>query len=379
MKFTDSVSIGSVKELEGGYLVATARVARTGVQYYLASELGDVALKAGFAPSDVVRVLRPAEQVFSADSLKSITRLPVTIDHPAEQVTADNWSQLAVGDVGDSYTKDGEWIVVNPMIKDSAGVQAAKSTHRKISMGYTADIVPLADRSIADFEQQNIRYNHLALVPKGRAGEMARIGDAWGATPVLDNEKGESPTNPQKGASDMELKTVVLGDKAVQVAVGDLAAIEAFESDMTKKLADSEAALTAAVAEKDEQIGTLKAELVKAQDAAKIDVDALVAARTELVAQVKAIDSAIEVAGKTDADLKKEAVAKKLGDAFVVNANDAEISGMFKALTAGVVAEKNPVADALKDGIKTVVTGDAAAADQAFAKSINNLNAWRDQ
>lgn len=379
MKFTDSVSIGSVKELEDGYLVATARVARTGVQHYLAAELGDVALKAGFDPSDVVRVLRPESEVFNADSLRSITRLPVTVDHPSVQVTADNWSQLAVGDVGDSYTKDGEWIVVNPMIKDSAGVQAAKSTHREISMGYTADIVPLADRSIADFEQQNIRYNHLALVPKGRAGEKARIGDSWGATPVLDNEKGKSPINPQKGATDMELKTVVLGDKAVQVAVGDLAAIEAFKTEMTKKLADSEAALTAAVAEKDEQIGELKAELVKAQDAAKIDVDALVAARTELVAQVKALDSAIEVAGKTDAALKKEAVAKKLGDDFVVNSTDAEISGMFKALTAGASDEKNPVRDALKLGVKPVVTGDAAAADQAFAKSINNLNAWRDQ
>lgn len=365
MKFTDSVSIGSVKELEDGYLVATARVARTGVQHYLAAELGDVALKAGFAPSDVVRVLRPADQVFNADSLKSITRLPVTVDHPVEQVTADNWSKLAVGDVGDSYTKDGEWIVVNPMIKDSAGVQAAKSTHREISMGYTADIVPLTDRSIADFEQQNIRYNHLALVPKGRAGEKARIGDSWGAAPYLADEQGKSPTNPKKGASDMELKTVVLGDKAVQVAVGDLAAIEAFKSEMTKKLADSEAALTAAVAEKDEQIGTLKAELVKAQDAANIDVDALVAARTELVAQVKAIDSAIEVAGKTDAALKKEAVAKKLGDAFVVNANDAEISGMFKALTAGVVAEKNPVADAIKGGVSTPVS-DAAKAQADY-------------
>lgn len=373
IRFTDRTSVGDIKETAEGYLVATARVARTGVQTYLASELGDIATAAGFKPSDQVRVLRSADEVFSQDSLRTITRLPVTVDHPADHVTADNWAKLSVGEVGDAYTTDKEWIVVNPMIKDAAATKAARTTHKQISMGYTAEIVRYADAEVADFEQKTIRYNHLALVPKGRAGDQARIGDSWGASPVVDYDPGTTPIT-RKGASDMELKSVVLGDSIAQVAIGDVAAVEAYKVAMTKKLADAEAATKKTEEAKDEEIGKLKADLKTAKDAAVIDVDALVVARTTLIGQVKALDSAIDVAGKSDADLRKAAVSAKLGDEMVKDASEAEIKGMFAALAKS--APVNPVADALKHGVKHV--GDAAAQMQdAFQKANHDLNKWR--
>ncbi len=376
IRFADRVSVGDIKETAEGYIVATARVARTGVQQYLASELGDVAAAAGFKPNDVVRVLRSEKEVFDEASLRTITRLPVTIDHPKEHVTADNWSKLSVGEVGDAYATEPEWIVVNPMIKDAAATKAAKTTHKQISMGYTANIVEYGDKAIADFEQKDIRYNHLALVPKGRAGDMARIADSWGVCPVEDYDPGNSPIT-RKGVSDMELKPVVLGDAVAQVAVGDIAAVEAYKVDMTKKLADAEAAKKAAEDKKDEEIGELKAKLKKAEDAAIVDVDALVAARSALVAQVKAVDAAIEVAGKSDAELRKLAVKSKLGDAAIADASDAEISGMFKVLAAGA-GKSNPVADAISTGVKTV--GDQATAMQdSWQKANADMNAWRNQ
>ena len=376
IRFADRVSVGDIKETAEGYLVATARVARTGVQQYLASELGDVAAAAGFKPNDVVRVLRSEKEVFDEASLRTITRLPVTIDHPKEHVTADNWSKLSVGEVGDAYATEPEWIVVNPMIKDAAATKAAKTTHKQISMGYTANIVEYGDKAIADFEQKEIRYNHLALVSKARAGEMARIADSWGVCPVTDYDPGNSPST-RKGVSDMELKPVVLGDAVAQVAVGDIAAVEAYKVTMTKKLADAEAAKKAAEDKKDEEIGELKAKLKKAEDAAIVDVDALVAARSALVAQVKAVDAAIEVAGKSDAELRKLAVKSKLGDAAIADASDAEISGMFKVLAAGA-GKGNPVADAISTGVKTV--GDQATAMQdAWQKANADMNAWRNQ
>ena len=376
IRFTDRTSVGDIKETAEGYLVATARVARAGVQTYLASELGDIATTAGFKPSDQVRVLRSADEVFSQDSLRTITRLPVTVDHPADHVTADNWAKLSVGEVGDAYTTDKEWIVVNPMIKDAAATKAARTTHKQISMGYTAEIVRYADAEVADFEQKTIRYNHLALVPKGRAGDQARIGDSWGASPVVDYDPGTTPIT-RKGASNMELKSVVLGDAIAQVALGDVAAVEAYKVAMSKKLADAEMAKKKTEEDKDEEIGGLKAKLKKAEDAAVIDVDALVAARSELVASVTAIDSSITVKGVSDADLRKAAVAKKLGDAAIVGVSDAEITGMFKVLAASA-GKGNPVADALKNGVKHV--GDAANQMQdAFSKANQDLNAWRNQ
>lgn len=357
MKFTDRAPIGAVKRTKEGYLVATARVARTGVQHYLASELGDVAIKAGFKPDDIVRVNRPESEVFSSDSLSTITRLPVTVDHPAEEVTADNWSSLAVGDVGDAYTKDGEWVVVNPMLKDSRGIDAANSTHKEISMGYRAEIVASNDKSIADFDQRNIRYNHLALVERGRAGSDARIGDSWGATPVDDKgfiepQPGGKPiTQSSKGGHNMSdaLKTVVLGDKAVKVPAEDVAAIEQFKTDSAKALADAESKHEKTLADKDAELAKLQAKLDDAESKilSDADIDKRVSDRADLVSLAKSIAPNIKTQGVSDADIRKAVVTTKLGDAVIEGKSEAYIDARFDIL-ADEAKQSNPVNDAFK-------------------------------
>lgn len=93
---TDRATIAGVRETRDGYLVAEARIARTGVQNYTASELGLKDRK----PGDVIRVYRPEEEVFAADAMAGLAHRPITIDHPSEMVTADNWRKHAVGSVG---------------------------------------------------------------------------------------------------------------------------------------------------------------------------------------------------------------------------------------------------------------------------------------
>lgn len=370
MRFNDRVSVGAVKQTKEGYLVATAKVARTGVQEYYADELGEVALSQGFKPGDIVRVYRHPDQVFSKDTLNSITRVPVTVDHPLEEVTADNWSQYAVGEVGDMVAKEGEWIVVNPMIKDAKGIEVAKTTHKEISMGYNANIVKARDGVDADFEMTDIRMNHLALVPRGRAGSQARIGDGWGAAPVNDTQPGDKPTTVNEGGRMADsTKAVILGDSVVQVPVSDALLIEQFKEASAKALADAEAKFNSTIAAKDEEIGKLKAELADAKKAAEIDVDALVAARTELVAQVKAIDAKIDTKGLSDAELRKAAVAAKLGEEMVKDASDAEISGMFKAICKDA-KHVDPVGEVFRKG---VTTNDADLINDAHAGYLARL------
>ncbi len=310
IRFNDAAEIGGTKKTQEGYLIATSRVARTGVQTYLASELGDVA--DGFEPDAVVRVYRAEDQVFHKDTLASITRVPVTLDHPPELVDADNWATYSVGDVGDAFARDGEWIVVNPMIKDAAARTAAETTHKEISMGYTANIVKARDGVDADFEMVDIRMNHLALVPKGRAGSQARIGDAatWGASPVtVEDDK-----------MTVELKTVILGDATVEVKASDAATVAAI-------LKDHKTAIDA----KDTEIGELKGKLATAE--AKVLDDAAIA---------KLVDA------KVEAKTKRDAVAAKFGDEAVKDASDAEIAGMFKVIDAAGDADET-VRNALKD------------------------------
>lgn len=310
IRFTDAAKIGGTKKTQEGYLIATSRVARIGVQNYLASEIGDAAADAGFSGNEVVRVYRAPDQVFHVDTLASLTRVPVTLGHPSENVDADNWSRFAVGDVGDAYSKDGDWIVVNPMIKDSAARTAAETTHKEISMGYTAEIVAARDGVDADFEMVNIRMNHLALVPKGRAGSQARIGDAqWGASPQTVEDKKMT-----------DLKTVILGDKAVKVEASDAETVAAI-------LKDHKTALDA----KDTAIGELKAKLADAES--KVLDDAAIA---------KLVDAAVDMKAKRDA------VKAKFGDEAVKDASDAEIAGMFRVIDKSVDVDDS-VRDAIKD------------------------------
>lgn len=311
IKFTDRAQVGSIKKTQEGYLVASSRVARTGVQDYLASELGMA--YSSFPPERHVMVNgmrdahvyvgRPEAEVFSKDALASLSRVPVTLNHPDVPVTAENWKDLAVGEVGDNVLRDGDWIVVNPMIKDAKALIAAETTHKEISMGYTAELVDAAPDSDADFDMVNVRFNHLALVPKGRAGSHARIGDAakWGVSPVTVEDTEMT----------VELKTVVLGDASVEVKASDAATVAAILKDH-KTIVDA----------KDGEIGRLTAELADAQS--KVLTDAQIADM---------------VAAKVEADKKLEAVRAKFGDEAVKDATPAMIDGMFRVIDKAVAVD----------------------------------------
>jgi len=152
------------------------------------------------------------------------------------------------------------------------------------------------------------------------------------------------------------LQTVVLGDQAVQVSAADTAKIEAFKVSQAKALSDAETAHIAAIEAKDEEIGTLKADLKTAKDGAldQAGIDKLVSDRVALVSTVAKIAKDVKPEGLSDGDLRKAAVAHKLGDEAVSDASDAEIKGMF-AVVARDAGKGDPVADAIKSGV-TVAT-----------------------
>lgn len=373
MKITDSVSLGDAQLTDAGYLQANARTARAGVQQYLGSEVGRPDLGA-------VGIYRDSSEVFAKRSLDTFSRLPITVDHPASDVDATNWRDLAVGTTGDEVLRDGEYLKIGLKITDAAAVKAVRDGKRELSVGYSAEIVwqdgVAPDGTPYQAVQKNIVANHIAIVSAGRAGSQARIGDSWGASPIQDFKPGNTPKTEKGGHMTDTLKTVVLGDQAVQVAVTDVAAIEQFKASSAQALTDAKALHDAAIAAKDEEIGTLKADLQAAKDAAVIDVDALVAARSDLVGRVRAIDANIDPTGLSDADLRKAAVTAKMGDAMVKGASEAEITGMFKAISKDA-KPADPVADALRTGVRS--TDAATAMVDAQSKSVSDLNAWRYQ
>ena len=89
---TDLVAMSAKKFTDEGYLVVEANLARSGIQEYLAMELG---MPPGFDnPNDIVKVYRPPNEVFKPESMQSFALKPVTNDHPPEMVSMDNLHQF---------------------------------------------------------------------------------------------------------------------------------------------------------------------------------------------------------------------------------------------------------------------------------------------
>lgn len=347
MQFTDAVTIAGTRRRDDGYLVADARAARTGIQLYAGWEVGK-------PQTDVIRVYRPPEEVFSRDTLASFAHRPVTNDHPDEAVTADNWKEVAVGQTADEIARDGTFIRVPLMVADAAAIRGIEAGKRELSAGYTCDLAfeagTTADGETYDAIQKNIRANHVAIVAKGRAGSEVRIGDAgkWGAAPITPTQDKETIT-----MSDA-LRTVVVDGLSVQTTDQGAQAIAKLQKDLESsaaKLADAETAHSKAIAAKDAELAKKDAEIDglkgKVLDAAALDK--LVQARSALVDTARKIAKDVKTDGLTDAEIRKAVVTAKLGEAAVKDKAEAYIDARFDIL-AEDAADSDPLRAVVKVG-----------------------------
>lgn len=146
----------------------------------------------------------------------------------------------------------------------------------------------------------------------------------------------------------MTTKTVVLGDKAVQVLAEDAAEVERFKDTAAKILADAESKHAQALAAKDAELEKLQAQLddAKSKILSDADIDAKAAARADLIATAKKIAPTAEIAGLSDAAIRKAVVTARLGDAAIADKSDAYVDARFDIL-AEDAAPTDPVKDAI--------------------------------
>lgn len=182
-EFTRTVSdregfaITSREVTDQGYLRVPGRVARSGIQHYLASELQ---LK-DRPPNEVVAVYRPPEEVFSDQSLQSYADADVTDGHPPRMVDAETFKTYSRGHATDAGRRDGDFVVADLIIKDRRAIEAVEKGKVNLSAGYDAEYHRepgvTDDGEAYEFVQRNIRINHVALVDRARAGQEARLFD----------------------------------------------------------------------------------------------------------------------------------------------------------------------------------------------------------
>lgn len=264
-----------------GFLRVPGNVARSGIQEYLASELG-----LDGNPNRIIKVYRPPEEVFSPVSLASYDGVDITINHPDGLVNSKNYKRVSVGFIrGGGRQTDDNHVQCDHIIKAQEAIDAVNSGKCELSAGYTAiyDATPgtTPEGEAYDYIQRSITINHVAIVDRARAGASARIFDH----------------NPLGGTSMPVLITIDSG-RSVDVADAANAQLVADAFDrLTKRAADAEAG----------------------QQTAQAISDTL----ADQVKELKTVSSDEAIAGRVKAIAERQMTARKIcGDSFICDSVD---------------------------------------------------------
>lgn len=385
---TDIGSLRKPERLPDGRLRADAHLTRTGVFEYRDASGG------------VRREYRPDAEVFSPTSLSTFADVPVTDDHPAVMVNAQNARQYQVGQLSGAPRRDGQHVAATLVVNDAATIAKMDAGKVQISCGYEVDVVETPgvapDGSRYDAIQTNMRGNHVALVDVGRAGPTACVR----MDSARDMISQGASVNPDELKAALAAATARAD--ALQVKLDAAMAEGDDEGDDDEN--DKPAFLKKKVAKKDEQIKTLtaqvariEADLLKARnDAAdqKLRADAADKARTDAAvssmsaarARISLESKAVTVLGtefKTDGVADRDimvAVVKKV-DGYDLDAQASLefVSGMYAGATrrhdagaAAVAAVHVAIAPTRADA--GAVPDEAAAARKMREDSDN---AWK--
>jgi hypothetical protein len=257
-------------------------IARTGEMVY---GEGETPLEVG--DDGKVIIHRNEEEVFRPETIASFEGKAVTITHPTEFVSPNNWSRLAKGILQNVRRGEGEQkddLIADLLITDSVAINLVKNGLREVSCGYEAEYTQTEEgRGV----QSNIIGNHLALVDQGRAGSSYAIFD-------------------HKGKGDTKMK---LSDK--------IKAIFAKAQDEAMKVAEDEAGTEGKQDEKKDE----------SKDTGVYD---------ELVKMVKDLSAKIESMGKPKDEAGKEDEKKDEDKSKDAEGGEASLEDRLKSLEAAV-------------------------------------------
>jgi hypothetical protein len=373
-RFDAALITGVTERTNEGFLRAKAIVTRTGIFKYRNAD------------GTMRRELRLPEHIFAADSLDTIKQIPVTLGHPPVWVDKDNAAEYMKGMTGETVEHDDQSILCSITITHADAIRAIESgLQRQLSLGYDLNLVPepgTYNGEEYDAIQTNIRYNHLAIVNRARAGEVATLRmdqaemvDDSEPTKAVDHIE-EVSVNTNKGSlmktihidgvdhevgdavSTAYAGQVVRADKAESEVVAMKSAVEADKARADKAEAEVAAAnttVTALTAERDTEKGRAdgladEVAKLKAVDHAEA-LESAVQARLSLLDQArKAVDGETfdAIKGKSSREIMSAVIAKHSDGFSDEGKSDEYVVGRFDSIVSLPVDEKRADAEALK-------------------------------
>ena len=318
------LSPNKTETVEGYLICRNVPIARTGPQEYLARELmldGD--------PERVIAVDRLPEDVFEQAPLASFEGKPVTDGHPPENVGPENYAAYQKGHV-QNVRREGDYIVADLYINDAnLASDIQNGVKREVSCGYLCNYEPAG----AGYRQTHIRGNHVAVVPKGRAGAAVAIKDA-----ANEAEKGRNSMNK-----------LVHG---ILTAFG-LAARDAKPEEMDGLIETTATALDAVPADEAPEAAPAKAEDTPAAAPVEDALDQRLGAIEAMLAKLLPKEEP-HVSDETDLD---EMIAKLAGEepgegpalTVPVEETDAGLEGPAKDAAVALLRKVRPAVAAIED------------------------------
>ena len=279
MQRYDNYAIQAIKTDEG-FVRDAPIIGRTGILEYRNVD------------GSIRREYRPPEEAFNADSLASIRGKPITLGHHGLVSSANYRETKPVGTVISDGRQDGN------NIRADVVIYSLDTDDRELSCGYQTELEETPgvteDGQHYDAIQRNIVYNHLAIVPRGRAGN-ARLN--MDGEQILESEV-------DKMSKKIKLDNGIEYDVPAEVEVAFGAMIA--KADEQKKELD---AMTAKFDSATAEIEKLKQDAVKAEADFKAKFDDAVKTTIELrtIAQKHGIEKADEMSND---EIKKAVVAK---------------------------------------------------------------------
>jgi hypothetical protein len=344
-----------------GQMIAPATIARTGIMKYRAGDCigtdkdGKVLnLFPDKDPDSMVKVMTTEAALFDEATLESARSAPITIGHPRNaegnliDVDAANSKDFQKGSLEGLPARLGDDMTATVVIGDADTITLVQEQADELSIGQTCDLI-LADEAVEwDAEKVNIRINHVAIVRKGRAqsakisDEAIKVSDLDVDTPTVEEiatKHGVTLADIEealvKGIA-VEMEHTTKPAIAAIIARDHLAESAQYYVHLVDEvsLQDSVDGLQAKVDVQSSKVTLLtsqladaKAELETAQTVALSDA---VETRIELISSARLLDVDVVTKGKTEVEIKRDAVAKThTGTVVLADQSDAYIAVLF--------------------------------------------------
>jgi hypothetical protein len=334
-----------------GTLLVEGRIARPGILRYTDDDGG------------VFRELIPEEELHRADSLGTLGRVAVTLEHPEEDVTPDNFERLAVGDVDGvvDATEAGGFVRVKMAVRRRDAQDAIADGKIELSPGYRCriDATPGIHPKFGPYDavQRGRIYNHVAIVDRARGGSQIRLRTDGAARqlPATNRQDREDTVNPRLLAL-----LALLGADPTRFDSDDagLAEIDRRARDLTAKAEAAEAKADA-----------MPPDFEKFKKKKEDEIEALKKDNERLKGQLAAVTSVADAfRAKADADEIAGLIETgKRIDGFDASkiADDAKVADVRLAVARAHLGADKVADDASEDYVRGILAMIPAKADSA--------------